>query len=263
MKVGVLLPTNNPRAMMDYFCASLRHLDGLQKHFKFLINFNGPKWDPIAVAQVMVRFDLNRFEATYCLDPTESAEPSMFALRAACADLDLACDLFMFVDDNLKFTYGTEHYPRNSATRYKEVIDYMSKFGNCGSVQCEGTLGGSGWGFDIRPTTNGLVATTRGLFVRNAFSHLFTPEERALKGTLEETCAVYRLVHAGYYHAKQFNNPTQHKEKKKHGPDAPGIHNDKLIAANGLRHIRETYGDPDWTHDGRKFPKSMRSMKVK
>jgi len=145
---------------------------------------------------------------------------------------------------------GTKKYPRPSWQRYDEVLDYMETFPNCGSVQCQGFFGGHNQGLQIRPSMNGLISTSVGLFVRNIFDgHLYTHGQMALTGPLEETICVYSIVAEGFFHACQFNNPTRHKM---------GRHD----LSERTEALRIEYGDPTWSHDSKRFPESiMRSYR--
>lgn len=264
MKLGIILPTNNPQHMFEFFLPSLQHLSELSDIATILINFNGSAWDKKRIGLAIGQIGAAGFKSKYIIEPKDLSEAPLLRYRNDAAALAPQSDYYMFADDNLVFTIGTKAYPGNSALRYGEVLSYLEEFKNCGIVMCEGSLGGDIQKRQIRPSDNGLISTTRGLFFRNTTKgKSFYPEETlGLVSGMEESIIGFWLIEQGYFMAKQFNNPTQHKNKSKIFANVPkaGIHDIELLLDNAYRWIRERYCDSAWTHDSRRPPKGLYKM---
>jgi hypothetical protein len=138
----------------------------------------------------------------------------------------------------------------------------MDAFENCGYVMCEGSLGGSIQKLMIKPTSAGLVSTQRGIFFRNLNKHgknVWPADCLNIPGTCEETIICYDIISKGYFPAKQFNSPTQHRDKIKVEPNKNKgtIHDLDTLQKGAIKYIREKYKTSTWTNDTRFFPKEL------
>lgn len=254
-KVGWIIPTNNPKALFNYFLKSIDII--LSDEFKLLIVFQ-PPWTSKLIDQF-----LSKCKMDVAYDFIEPKRPvSMMMLRNHSAMIDRSVEYYVLTDDNFLFTKGTAKYPADSLTRYQQVIQYMDGFQNCGYVMCEGSLGGSIQKLMIRPTSAGLVSTQRGIFFRNIRKHknsVWPLDCLSIPGTCEETIICYDLISKGFFPAKQFNNPTQHKDKIKVEPNKNigTIHCLETLQKGAIRYIREKYKTDTWTNDTRFFPKEL------
>lgn len=262
VKLGIIIPTNNPSEYFSVAGATLQHLTPMRKvaHITVLFNFQAP-WTKATIQQAANEVEALGFGCLTTFSKPPKPTP-MGKLRHDAAGMFPEADIYMYSDDNLRFRpTGTKCYPEGSAERYLQVLDYMKTFPRCGAVMCTPSLGGTVAKYIIKPTRNGLVATASGLFIRNVFGGaLYTKKECALKGGMMETMPVFRAFGQGYYFAKQFNNPTIHMHLHKLNnthPDNHIQHMDKVIRPNAERYVREQYEDPEWTHEGRYFPKAL------
>lgn len=257
-KLGILLPTNNPKEFHECLGPSVQYLVPLLKHadVAFLINFQ-PPWDgqSISIAREYIHELGFKTHATL----TEQRPYSAYVLRQQCADLWREADYYMLCDDNVIFSeHGTTAYPFSSAQRYHQVLRYFATFPTCGVVTCEGSLGGAIQRTDIRPTTSAIMATARGLFFRNIWKgQIHTEHELTLKGGLGESILAYKLMEYGYYIAKQFNNPTRHLHLTKARARDGRLINDERFHGEALAYIRLRWNDRWWTHSSGKFPQGL------
>lgn len=256
-KVGWLIPTNNPDALFSYF---LRRIDLLRSDlFKLLIVFQ-PPWDEEGI-QLFVKSC--KMDIAYdFIQLGKNNAVSMVDLRNRCAMLDRGVDYYVIADDNFLFTRGTPQYPFDSLARYLHVIQYMDTFKKCGYVMCEGSLGGSLQKLKIQPTKSGLVSTQRGIFFRNIqkdFGNVWPDDSLHILGGCEETIVCYDLIAKGFFPAKQFNNPTQHKDKTAvvFGKNTGTIHCFDLLMKGAIQYVRNRFGDKNWTNDTRRFPAGL------
>lgn len=255
-----VIPTIHPDQFDEFVVGSLKHIHNLRDKVSFALCCQAPWTDPMmdeAMKKVKdAGFDC-RVTFAESIAPGKRA-PGMTRLRHVAARLFPESDYYCFADDNVEFSEGTKQFPRSSGERYAEVMDYMDNIYACGVVCCVGALGGMPQQYKIKPTSIGLIATSRGLFIRNQkLAHgLFLDEVLGLVGGLEETAATYPIVDSGFFVAKQFFNPTKLKNTHKLGPDQPkdSIHNSDVIESNIQKWVRMKWNDHNWTHDGRKFP---------
>lgn len=261
-KLGIILPTNNPKSFFEYAFNSFKHLKKMTEfgHIKVLFNFQ-PPWDDSKINLTLDSL-LSECKIDSVVNFSNQESPaSMFRLRGDAAALWPEADFYMFADDNMVYSErGTAKYPSPSWERYEQCIEYMMTFPSCGILQCEGSLGGDVQKMQIRPSTSGLISTTRGLFFRNVNGgNLYSPEAMKLAGGMEETVLGFSLMERGFFFAKQFNNPTQHKQKSRiyDNTEQNHITNYDLLHRNAERYIRERYDADSWTHDSRKVPKKL------
>ena len=265
-KLGIILHTNNPE---EYFAVAGPSITWLRPMLKkvqvhFLFNFQ-PPWTKKELTMEGVRLVNMGFGMDYVFSRPRERPVSTYKLRHDAAALLPDADWWMYCDDNLQFQKdGTACYPGGSAERYLQVIEYFNSFANCGVVMCEGSLGGAHAKYQIRPTLNGLIATSRGLFYRNTTGGKLHPgKEYKILGGMGETAPAFRLMSEGFFIAKQFNNPTRHLHKHHFRDELPKDHvtnYHKVIKPNAERYIRELYGDPDWTHELRYLPRKVKEM---
>lgn len=263
--LAVIVPTNHPYAFFECMNDSIKHLAPLRRFVRvaFCFCFQSP-WTEQKIGIARKSVEDAGFDFLFVLLPAQEAPASMFMLRNEAARLAPDADYYLFADDNMMFVpKGTTKYPGGSAARYLDCIEYMDEIPECGAVMCEGSLGGDVQKRQIRPTTSGLISTTRGLFFRNLHNgDLYLPKEVALRGGFEELMLAYRYFSMGMFTAKQFNNPTRHLNKTRvHDNVYRGHITDyEIIRENAELAIRSTYDDPTWTLDSRRMPRRLLEM---
>lgn len=262
LKVSFSVPTHRPDEYFTYFESSLEHIECMLDFCDVEIAFVFQKpWNRnnIELATdnlinkgftVQIGFD----KASYC--------PSMTSFRNQSFMISSDADFYIVADCNFEFSYGTKQYPYSSGERYIECLRYLNYFQKCGFVMCEGSLGGSVQKTEISSTKTGLFATTRGIVVRNIGWEKLFKDTTHLIGGLEESVLCYHLIEEGFYPAKQFNNPTRHKAKKKADENLSGIHDTNIWANNCGKYICERYNDPDWNHHKKKLPKGLKEILI-
>jgi hypothetical protein len=259
-RFAFVIPSIHPDEFDEFIYGSLQHISNLRGRAAFALCCQSP-WTVDSAIEAKKKVEDAGFECRIAMSDSirhPEVAPSMTRLRQEAALLFPGVDYYCFGDDNMEFSPGTKQFPRSSGERYDEVLDYMDDYKKCGVVCCVGALGGMPQQYKIKPTTIGLIATSRGLFLRNTIETcgVFLNEVVGLSGGLEETAASYPIVASGYYAAKQFFNPTLlrnvHKLTENQPPDS--IHNSKVIAENVQHWVRTRWNDGSWTHDGRKFP---------
>lgn len=289
MKLGIILPTNNPRDLFEKFIPTLDCIKELQNTSIILINFQ--KYSTAEIEAAKSHFKNQGFDMKYVVERYSAPAPMCWA-REICAQLDKICQVYLFVDDNFRFTKGTLQYQRSSGQRYLEVLDYMSKFSNCGGVLCKGSLGGQskvryegkyfiGGDYKIGPVLDGckeIYSTNRGLFLRNLKEILTVhPETYTLRGSLEESAAAFLRIEKGMFFARQLNNPTIHNCKRftTYSALPNDIHNSTLWYQEVGKWIRERWGPccvlregwpqnpTPWTFGSKRIPKHLVELYVK
>lgn len=267
MKLGIVTPSHRPATLFNRLFPTLKGFAALMEEnagveVRLLLNVQGeltPRkaaegWDGMCVR---VRMMIKK-------SPLQA--PAMInRLWGDAAALWPEADVYLLLDDDHSLSStGTPRYPMSSWRRYAQCLEYLDRYRDCGVLMCEGTLGGTPAGYSIGPSRVGLIAVARGLFLRNVKRPLFTEEEMLIPGCYGESIAAYSIMRQGFYFAKQFNNPTRILPIGKISRDAPAddIHNYDLIQANGERYIRETYDDPAWTHDSKKYPRGLKVNRI-
>jgi len=262
--VGIIMPTCNPGIVFDRFLPTVEHITELNKTAKFLINFNGPRWDAATMLPVVYGLQNYGFDVRYDYTGNWDKPIQVLKMREQCAEMWPEADLYLFIDDDFKFVGGTNKYPFSSGQRYLHSIDYMTRFPKCGLVNTKSFLGGTPQKLKIKAAKHGMVATGQGLFLRNMSKHGFGlwPEElQEMRGGLEEQSACYVRIERGYYVAQQFNNPTIHiTGRLSDWDDKPdNFHNTGVIDDNLAGWIRNRY-QGDWDYQHRKVPDRLWRM---
>lgn len=259
MSLGIVLPSNNPNAYFDRFNPSLPYLKkGLEAlHIEILLAAQSP-WTEDLISQAMY-LAMNEGVGLKGILVDAMKPPRMCFYRQKAAALFPGASVYMLADDNMSFYQGQHNdeipHRLTSGQCYAEVLDYMFHFPRCGLVQCH-TTAPNGWGRSIRPTSNGLITTNKGLFIRNVNrGQLWPTASYHFLSSLEETVAGYRVLEQGYFPARQHQNPTIHVIHKIGDDD--DLHSKALIDANAGRWVREYYGDPEWHHESCRFPEAL------
>lgn len=259
MSLGIVLPSNNPDAYFGRFSPSLSYLkEGLEQLALKICICAQPPWTEAALGEAKYEAMEQGIDLRAVLVDAESP-PRMCFLRQQAASLFPNATVYMLADDNMSFARGqnTEEIPhtRTSGQCYAEVLDYMFHYARCGLVQCH-TTAPVGVGRSIRPTSNGLITTNKGLFIRNLNRGFLWPQwSWKFLSSLEETVAGYSVLDQGYFPARQHQNPTLHTIHKIGDDDA--LHSHDLIYANAGRWVREFYNDPEWDHQSAYFPETL------
>jgi len=115
--------------------------------------------------------------------------------------------IHLVADDDMEFRSG-------SSQCYDSAVDYMMEIDQCGLVQCKGTLGGSKWGDEIRPSFGGFSFLERGVVVRmigdGDCTTIFPDSVLDTPGRYEDIFLGHHHWTRGYFVAKMFNVPTLH-----------------------------------------------------
>jgi len=258
--VGIVCPSCNPDDFMNVLVPSVEHITEIASLTKWLINFNGTQWSNTDVESACQSIEAFGFEVRAVHSGVWQKPMQLVKMREQCAELDPDCGLYLFVDDDFKFVGSTEKYPFSSGRRYQHSIDYMTRYPKCGVLNTKSFLGGSPQKLSIIPIEDDMIATNRGLLLKNMSEHGFLlapPELRELRGGLEETLFAYSRVELGYYIAKQFNNPTIHITGKLSDWDEVrnDFHNIGVINENIAGYFRQRYGE--WEYDTNKIPDAV------
>lgn len=217
MKIGVVLPTYNDGdkwyEMLTRFSESLvniRNVDNL----KFLVNYQNcdtSTYDDIIMSTLE--------DFIYAMNPTwklvyRVSDPypkpiSMVRIRNDCMMLDPDCDIYLFVDDDMKFNSG-------AGDCYNEIIKFFEDDPELGLVMSAGHLGGYNYQHQLKYTVKKHWTVCRGLFVRNLRTCVESPIYPASalqihQGGYEEMLVAMEVVRSGRKMATHFNNPTTHK----------------------------------------------------
>lgn len=257
MKVGIIIPTCSPDDMENKFIPSLKYISELKGVAEFLIHFNGDEYSGAIIDTIVNMLHYLGWEYKYTFTKFPRKPVNLIRLRTECAILSPDCKYYMFADDDFRFVGSTPKIDRSSGQRYLEVIDYMDYFDECGVVNVKSFLGGKPQWLKIVPTDHEMIATNRGLFLRNMSDHgfLLSPKNtHHFVGGLEETLFAYERIALGYFVAKQMNNPTVHLPGKV-SEDADEIHNSRIMDENIAGYIRERWGE--WEYHSRNFPKKL------
>lgn len=209
-RITFILPTNKPHVLFEHAlsASSLSSLMALKnKAFSFVLSENTFSiMDLAEIRQRMINFDIPYRHQLV----TQETPVRLARLRSIAASAFPRSEYFMFADDNMEWSSGTDVYHKSSGGRYSECLFYLDHMTRCGGVACVGPLGGNHSRWKIRPT-NKMWYTDRGLIFRNAFEgKLFHPEALELAGGFDDPLPGFKLLEKGYYIAKQFNNPTRH-----------------------------------------------------
>ena len=158
----------------------------------------------------------------------------------------------------MRFSSGTATVKKSSGQRYFEAIEYMQKFGRCGSLDCRGFFGGKQQGQKICPVWHRCYAIGTGQFFRN-FTRIdgfaLTPSEaRHLAGAPDEALNSVVRIERGYFHALLRNNVTYHKTGPADIMDiVPDNHwlSREVSQSNIIKWIKDRYGCPNWDNEPR------------
>lgn len=218
MKIAFVMMSNNPRSFFDYF-ASIESLLSIsyfaQCHDVELLIAAQQPWNNKLIDMAAARLSNFNIKLLSKIVPQENPA-SGFRLRSSAALLSRNADYYIIIDDNHKFAEGTPQYPYSSSVRYLEALDYMQVYNSCGAVNCCGAFGGHNHKRQIKNYTGYFTSTERGILIRNVFEGDIMPDFcKHADGTFEDCAVSIKLIENGYFIAKQFNNPTQHKEKER------------------------------------------------
>jgi len=265
MKAAIIIPTNNPTLFKKYILSSLKYVEEIYDFTEWNILFQ-PPYTSSDIAEILQTFSDLWLKVNHDFYEPPVEPISILDLRSRCADMSPDVDLYLSLDDDMRFSPGTNKYQRSSGERYLEALIYCYRHERCGGLDCRGFLGGTGWGCDIRPVWNWCPSMASGMVFKNMKKHGFhlTPDydegkPRSLLGGWDEVLNVVVRVELGYYWAVQRNNPTYHKtgtnEIGYHNP-ADHWQNKSVVDANVRKWIRDRYDAPDWEHsaDHKKCP---------
>lgn len=216
-KIGVVLPTYNDGdqwyQMLSRFTESLVHIREVD-NLEFLVNYQNvdtKSYDDIMMSTLE--------DFIYSMNPTwgliyRVSDPypkpiSMVKIRNDCMMLDPDCDLYLFVDDDMKFNSG-------AGDCYNEIIKFFEDNDDLGLVMSAGFLGGYNYKNQLKYTVKKHWTVCRGLFIRNlrtcADSPIYPVSALSIhEGGYEEMIAAMEVIRKGYKMATHFNNPTTHK----------------------------------------------------
>ena len=216
VSLGMVMVSSSPEDFFVYMAPTLKHLSPISKITRAAATLL-PPWDKSSVEDLRKSFENVGIPIKIRFLEYVPDQPwKMGLMRDQCAAMiSEDSDVFLLVEDTMRFQGGTPKYPRSSGQRYLEVLDYFTRQPKCGIVQCGGFLGAAKRGYTIVPVWPKMIIMNKGLFVRNMEDHgfiLLDDERLDTPGALDEmVIATLRILH-GYYHAKQSNVPTVQKK---------------------------------------------------
>lgn len=256
MKIGVVLPTyrsENWREMILRFTNSLTSIQEVD-NLEFLVNLQNI--DPHSADMYYFEYledQIYQLNTTWGLlyrisDPYPKPI-SMVRIRNDCMMLDPDCDIYLFVDDDMKFNPGAGHC-------YNEIIRFFEEDDQLGLVMSAGYLGGYNYVGTLKYATEKHWTVCRGLFLRNIHTCAESPIYPALalqihNGGYEEMIAAMEIVRSKHKMATHFNNPTTHKitpmdtgkaSSKGARYEDDQIHNIDITFETSSRYLLEEYG---------------------
>lgn len=254
MKIVLLIPTNKQDVLFDYALSfdGLRSMSELFERHECIFSLSlQPPFTEQDVVDIQRRCREAGAKAS-CVFVAQESPPRMSFLRQSAANLHPDADFFVWWDDNMMGTFGTDMYPRWTGARMLEAFNYLERFPRCGILNMEGPRGGNYSEWKIKPS-NARWWTSRGLIYRNAFSgSLYHDGAMEVKGAFDDVMPGFKLVEAGYYCAKQFNNPTRHCLRtnigKEMSPRDFGMHDQALNRSQGEAFLANYYDEIGWTH---------------
>lgn len=161
-------------------------------------------------------------------------------------------DFFLISDHNMIFkkrSYGK--FKTDSGNFYLEAIKSIKAEPQIGIVACAGSLGGSQYGFNIKPfVTHNLLSKGRGIVVKNfANGNVFPESSLGIRGGLEEMILGLNCNAHNLRVATKFNCPTLHKDLGKTKPlgnrnrttepNEYGLHNLEVAKLGVIKWIKE------------------------
>jgi hypothetical protein len=175
--------------------------------------------------------------------------------RAACMEFAQG-DYFLMVDHDHMFQPKGK-WP-SSGDYLLECLDWMDNNQDVGSLGTNAFFGGAAWKDKfVKNPANALVAIVTGLWIRNVPEAHATSEERKLVGVLDESLWTYKMMAAGYTHAKRFYNPTKFDNFHTRVNVGTSSYSKQVIDANIGGYIQRKWSDPTWQHESRKYPKGV------
>lgn len=256
MKIGVVLPTyrsENWREMILRFTNSLTSIQEVD-NLEFLVNLQN--MDPHSADMYYFEYledQIYQLNTTWGLlyrisDPYPKPI-SMVRIRNDCMMLDPDCDIYLLVDDDMKFNAG-------AGKCYNEIIEFFKNDDQLGLVMSAGFLGGYNYVGILKYSVKKHWTVCRGLFIRNLHTCEASPvyPESALRihnGGYEEMIAAMEVVRSGHTMATHFNNPTTHKitpmdtgksSNKQVRYEEDQIHNLDITFVSSSEYIRTEYG---------------------
>lgn len=217
MRIGVVLPSYNYgfegwSSNLDRFIDSLDNLSEID-NFEFLCNFQNINSEDCHVVMGRLFSVIKRVNPTwsykYVWREDKYDEVSMVKIRNDCMMLDPECDIYLFVDDDMKFNPG-------AALCYNDTISEFEKDPDLGLVMNAGFLGGYRYKRVLKYAVKKHWNTNKGLFIRNLHEQELSPiySKNVLihhKGGCEDMIAAFEVIKHKKKLATYFNNPTTHK----------------------------------------------------
>lgn len=259
MRIGVVLPTYKDTTgkwfnMINRFLDSLQFIsevDGLV----FLVNYQNVDPTYSDSTYILTKFEdvvyrtNPTWELNYVLSDPYPNPISMVRIRNDCMLLDPNCDLYLFIDDDMKFNKG-------AGARYNQIIQFFNDDPDLGLVMSAGFLGGYNYIDNLKYAVKKHWTVCRGLFIRNIHTCNKSPiyPEAALQmheGGYEEMLVAWEMVRRGFLMATHFNNPTTHKvmfmdkdvsSDKDARYENDQIHNIDISFASASRYLKHEYG---------------------
>ena len=186
----------------------------------------------------------------------DQSKPIPFVMLRHIAITSCVGEYILLVDDDHTFVDGSAKY-------LDECVSYMDSNPDVGILATKGVFGSVAWGDRIvKHPTSGVMATSRGVIIRNVSDAITNNEENKLVGAGDEYIIGYRIMAAGWSFAKRFMNPTLQAPTKQVGHNNIS-YNVNLMNNNVRQYIRTRYQDPNWSYIGHRpgapirFPKGL------
>lgn len=263
--MNIAVPSNNFFDFEKYFLKGIANLSELVAYAQIFVSVNtqGDSWTKDRIKATKKILKANGIKPRFIVSK-ERKFARMNKLRKDAMACVPSADYFMIADDNLEFRISGSNKLITSGLKYRHCIEYMEKYSDCGLIQCEGSLGGYLQRDNIKSTRATRFWTCRGLIVRNiGLDELIPPETEHFTGALEERLISFMLIERGFYPAKQFNNPTMHRDihRVESGIYSHLHDHDRTMGGNN-KFIAKRYNDPNWVGmpQNSPYPKGLMEM---
>lgn len=215
MKIGVVLPTyRDPNGKWDrIFKRFIDSLDNIENvnNLEFLVNYQNPYKLSDNNLLDYLESRIRELNSTWSLKIKSNTydKISMVVIRNDCMKMNMDCDFYLFIDDDMKFNKG-------AGDCYNEMINFFKEDEELGMIMSAGFLGGYNYKHKLKYAISKHWYVCRGLMIRNLHisedSPLYSKDILDLhEGGYEEMPIAMEVTSLGLKMATHFNNPTTHK----------------------------------------------------
>lgn len=257
--LSLVLPTNEPDVMDQYFMKSIEWMQPLASISTICINFQKP-YDTKSIEEICYKlsnlgFDVRTTFSEYIYEPHKVP---VNKIRQDTADLNKDSLYYALVDDDMLFKGQSYKMNRTSGMQYIDSIHYLLTHQDCGILMMGGTLFRKISRYSIGPVNlESTYLTSKGFIVKSIantnYGNGFLPEGSIdLVGSDEEKVLAASRLYRGLYPAKFGNARIDHYEHKKKISDGStmyGWNSEEILNENNAKFIRENYNQKFKTRD--------------